>query len=167
MRPVSHPTSPDEGLGDLALPAPRTEHLASALGIPTPEFIGIFGLGWTELDSSRPTDERGHLDTLTAWCISGTPAQLMMRVTRDGAELAIPKGHWSSHQLELVAASNVLVPTIEIFDSSTTLLVAELLKKRRSTFRYCRYCRTLTPPEGRASSDSCFGCESQVHHVIY
>jgi len=45
-------------------------------------------------------------------------------------------------------------------------MVGELLKRRRSGFRYCRYCRQVTPPELR-DGDSCMGCASRWEGVVY
>jgi hypothetical protein len=46
-------------------------------------------------------------------------------------------------------------------------LVEKLLQSRRRTFRYCRYCRRVTPPEERLAEHVCFGCGSTWQGVVH
>ena len=54
----------------------------------------------------------------------------------------------------------------ELLDAARPV-IAEALRRRRAQFRYCRYCRRLTPPEERLESDVCYGCGSDWRGVVY
>lgn len=133
-------------------------------------FVEIFGAGWREVVTVHDydTDPSGKIDDLFGpWYVSGDPAQLMMRVTGADVELATPRGRWLGWQLALVPGETVTLPRVDWSAPRTAETVRRLLRKRRSSFTYCRYCRSLTPPELRFERDICNQCASRWLKVVF
>jgi hypothetical protein len=152
----------------------RTEaELAARVMLATDEFIELFGTGWRRSaphDYDYDADPSGGLSGLSEpWYVAGEPPQLMLRPHSDALDLAIPHGRWTrgTHGLAYEPDSQ---RTIWLRDWNSTVVsdvVAYLLKRRRRTFRYCRYCKRQTPPELRAEIDVCMGCAGSVLGVVY
>lgn len=99
-------------------------------------------------------DPSGEGSLIGAWYIAGDPFQLMLRLRlrRDveAVELARPKGSWAGHTLVWRPdTDSELVPLKDGWQDAAGKVVKALLRRRRSTFRYCCYCRELTAPEHR------------------
>ena len=45
--------------------------------------------------------------------------------------------------------------------------VSTVVASRRRSFRMCRYCRDLVPPEHRFAHDVCHGCATRWSGVVY
>ena len=155
------------------LPSPD-EMFAQHLGVTFEEFIEVFGLGWQEVAVPPhflldPMDFDGLVDDdHGTWHITGEPPQLMMRVAGRGIEVAVPRGEWRSpNALVLVPVNIAALADTCVLDASTPHVLNELLRKRRSTFRYCRYCRSLTPPEMREARNVCYPCAEMLHPRVY
>ncbi|GAA2147107.1 hypothetical protein GCM10009844_24000 [Nocardioides koreensis] len=151
----------------------RTGELAEILGMPARDFAELFGAGWTENDGpvwhdydSDPSGGGGL--PVTPWMIAGDPPQLMIRVFHHGVFLAQPEGEWrhGSHGLEYRPGLQRYLPSDE-FGTRGPEMIGELLRRRRRTFRYCRFCRGLTPPELRIDKDVCMGCGTEWYGVVY
>jgi hypothetical protein len=152
----------------------RTEaELAARVMLATDEFIELFGTGWRRSaphDYDYDADPSGGLSGPSEpWYVAGEPPQLMLRPHSDALDLAIPHGRWTrgTHGLAYEPDSQ---RTIWLRDWNSTVVsdvVAYLLKRRRRTFRYCRYCKRQTPPELRAEIDVCMGCAGSVLGVVY
>lgn len=149
-----------------------TRTLAEQLDLPIVDFIGVFGSGWQEVPNpghDYDADPAGKGDLLGEWSIAGEPFQLMLRILRDSAcvEVARPRGIRSgSHAVWLPDASEVIPGGPRLLESAAPVIDA-LVRKRRQAFRYCSYCRRITAPEDRFSSDLCYGCASTWHGVVY
>lgn len=89
--------------------------------------------------------------------------------TEDMADtLAVPAGSWAggTHDLVYQPAHQSYVSQFEVETPEVEQLVRSLLRRRRSGFRYCCYCRSPTPPELRVG-DSCMGCASAWEGVVF
>lgn len=161
-----------DGPADSALSEDTTEHLAATLGITVDDFVEAFGAGWhllptTGHDYDADPSDLGNI--FGDWYVAGEPFQITLRPRDEGAELGIPVGqwsnshtvHWQSHDRRTVYGHGT-----QILDAAP-LVVADMLKRRRSKFRYCRYCRRFTAPEERLSADVCYGCGTQWQGIIY
>lgn len=151
----------------------HTADLAAVLGLSAAEFARTFGADWRGSPGPTPhdfdADPSGALGAdVTPWHVGGDPAQLMMRVFAHGVFLALPEGTWAggTHDLRYWPGRQQYIPRDEIATAETETAVRDLLRRRRSTFRYCRYCRQPTPPELQ-TGDSCMGCASAWENVVY
>ncbi|GAB2855024.1 hypothetical protein GCM10027026_00810 [Myroides odoratimimus subsp. xuanwuensis] len=162
----------DDDAGPMPPDPSITERLAQTLAVPVVDFVDAFGAGWLPLP-----DEGANSDALPEewgsafgpWHVSGEPYQLTLRTLDDGVELGVPVGSWGgSHGLRWESSDRRTVNGMgpEFVDAARPVIAA-LLKRRRARFRYCRYCRRLTPPEERLEVDVCYGCGSTWRGVIY
>lgn len=71
------------------------------------------------------------------------------------------------HELVIMPGEVIALPRFLWSESSTGMVIRELLRKRRSSFAYCRFCRPLTPPEYRWELDVGMGCAARWRGVIY
>ena len=159
--------------GELFGSSSSHEELATAFSLDVREFVELFGAGWRE--SSEPphghdADPAGGMPSLfRPWYMAGNPPQIMLRPHDQAFDLAVPDGRWTqgTHGLAYEPGSTRTVSFSEWDRSQTVAMIAGLLKKRRSTFRYCRYCRNLTPPELRTERDVCMGCAGVWQGVVF
>ena len=87
---------------------------------------------------------------VTPWMIAGEPPQLMIRVFDHGVFVAEPEGQWQGTRgLEYHPGMQRYLARDE-FAARGQETVAEMLKRRLRTLRYCRFCRHPTPPELRS-----------------
>jgi hypothetical protein len=151
--------------GSQLFPDPAvTERLAHEVGLPLTEFVEIFGGSWRvaeEGGTDFDADPSGSGNLFGPWYLTGEPVQLMLRPSGREVELAVPVGRggggvWG--RVWLPAAQRTWLPAGEQLLRTARAVVADFLRRRRSSFRYCRYCRVLTPPEDRLESDVCYGC---------
>lgn len=158
-----------------AVTARSTELLARELGLPTLEFVEVFGAGWQQLPE-QPLDGEAALASHAAgrdelsgpWHVAGEPYQVALRPQHDGVELGMPVGqwvgagtlHWQIGERQHVAGGPDLAEAAQA-------AIAELLRARRRTFRYCRYCREQTAPEQLLNPDTCYGCGTEWLGVAY
>jgi hypothetical protein len=151
----------------------RTAELASVLGLSALAFARLFGTGWgeppghvTQDFDSEPPD--GLKPEATPWFLSGESPQLMIRVFDHGVFLARPEGSSSAgtHDLVYRPADGRNFGLHELGAPEAKEHVRDLLRRRRSTFRYCRYCRRVTPAELRIG-DSCMECATAWEGIVY
>src|SRR4051794_4898046 len=155
------------------LPDPSiAEMLAEGLDLTVEQFVEVFGSGWRPLPDVRTnldSDPEGWGNVLGPWYVTGKPFQLTLRPQPGLVELGVPVGkwagshglYWESHDRREVRGSG-----LELLERAQPV-VADLLKRRRSKFRYCRYCLTLVPPEERLEPTVCYGCATTWRGVIY
>ncbi|WP_435771420.1 hypothetical protein [Nocardioides sp. SYSU DS0651] len=150
----------------------ESEHLADVLGISTAEFVELFGAMWrrspTEPWHDYDSDPSGGEDCLTTpWHIAGDPVQLMLRVFHHGVFIGLPTAvRRGVHELDYHAREQQYLRVDEL-EQLAPAVVKRVLTARRRSFRYCRYCREATAPEHRFSDDTCQGCASTWHGVVY
>lgn len=154
-------------------PRYATAELAERLEMPLLEFAELFGAGWVENEGpvrhdydSDPSGGDGM--PVTPWMIAGEPPQLMIRVFHHGVFVAEPEGQWrhGSHGLEYHPGMQRYLARDD-FATRGQETVAEMLKRRQRTFRYCRFCRHPTPPELRFEKEVCMGCATEWYGVVY
>lgn len=133
--------------------------LAAAGGFSEEEFGELFGFGWQLVEPSAESAPAVYL-----W---GNPAQLGAQITDGRLHLGQPRGSWPGPgelHMELVEPTVVdgsqPRPMIESF-------VADLLRRRRRTFTWCRYCGDPVAPEQRLERNVCHGCGTSVLGVVY
>jgi hypothetical protein len=152
-----------------------TERLAHAVGLPLTEFVEIFGASWTLAGESGidfDADPSGSGNLFGPWYLAGQPVQLMLRPSGREVELAVPVARSGYGRVGWMhvwhpAAQWTMLPAGPQLLRTAPAVVADFLKRRRASFRYCRYCRVLTPPEDRLESDVCYGCGSAWRDVVY
>ena len=151
----------------------RTADLAAVLGVSPTTFARVFGAGWRVAPGPPPhdfdSDPSGGLEAqATPWHLGGAPAQLMVRVFGHGVFLAMPDGSFAggTHDLRYWPLDQRYIAREEIETAETETAVRDLLRRRRASFRYCRYCRRPTPPE-LLTGDSCMGCAFAWDGVVY
>ncbi|HKG49574.1 MAG TPA: hypothetical protein VKB14_03990 [Actinomycetales bacterium] len=155
-------------------PAPVDAELAAWFGVDLQQFIEVFGCGWRALDDEPhdwDADPTGGEEALFGpWYLSGEPPQLMFRRLDDDAyELAPPKGVWAggTHGLTYRAVDRRSLPRRDFARAHPDRVIKDILRRRRSQFRYCRYCRALTPPELLTGAAECMSCAATYHGVVF
>lgn len=141
-------------------------YLAQRLGMQLDEFVELFGAGWREAEPFRHQLLSG--DDWGEWYVAADPPQIMLALTADDrVRLARPRGVWQGvAELSLQPVDERTVPRgLEATDEVRSI-VADLLRRRRSTFRYCRYCRDLTPPE-YWEEGACMSCSERWLGVVH
>ncbi len=77
---------------------PSIEHeLADQLGLDVTAFVETFGAGWSEAEVMHDFDadpSGGWESPFGPWYVAGRPAQLMLRVSHETIDLAVPHGEW-------------------------------------------------------------------------
>jgi hypothetical protein len=155
--------------GSFADPRDYTSDLAEQCELPVDMFVETFGAGWQpmlDLPVDYDADPEGMGNIFGPWSVAGEPFQICLRPTDGGVELGMPAGRWLGHDLTWQVHRRESIPTLDGLEAAKAA-VARILKSRRSTFHYCRYCRTLTPPENRLATDVCYGCASVWQGVVY
>lgn len=143
------------------------KELAQALGWSPNDLVEALGGGWRRHRLQFDDDELAFLD----WYVAGDPVQLMLVLdgVRGRVGLAAPEGRWSG------PGRLVHVPRdgeVTWFEGATLAEqapahVAALQRRRRRTFRWCRSCRRLTPPEERMDVDQCMSCSSRWDGTVF
>ncbi len=134
--------------------------LARQLGMAVRRFVELFGADWRPVD---PYD--GQHDRDETWYIAGDPPQLMLAVIAGGVILARPRGRWDGvADLRWEPIDERALPHGAEDEAPT--VVADLLRRRRSAFRYCPYCRDLTGPESWTEG-ACMGCAAKWLGVVF
>lgn len=151
-------------------PREAAAYLAEQCGLPVQAFVETFGAGWQPMPvqlHDYDADPEGVGEILGLWSVAGEPFQICLRPVEGGVELGMPVGHWVGHEMSWQVRRRELVAEEAVDGRAASEAVARLLKARRSTFHYCRYCRVLTPPELRLDVDTCYGCASTWQGVVY
>jgi hypothetical protein len=148
------------------------EHLAASFGASVQDFVEVFGGGWRRLDDgfhdfdADPTG--GEESWAGPWHVSGEPPQLMLRLVDDRSyELALVRGQWLGHRLVLRPHEEQFMRLEDWRTGPVAIVIEALLKRRRRSFRYCRCCRSLTPPEFLFDKDACMGCAVTYFGVVF
>jgi hypothetical protein len=151
------------------------DYLAATLGMPREMFLAVFGAGWSRLEQLHNYDEDPDPDMLgpfPPWYIAGEPSQLMLRIAPplgwDEFQLAMPRGSWLGvHTLVIRPHETRSMALSAAGSDGTKALVGELLRRRRASFSYCRFCRRLTPPESRIDRYTCMVCAARWLDVVF
>lgn len=133
------------GRGDGATPQTPDAMLAAAGGFSDAEFLDVFGFGWRP-GRSLEEDELFAAEVF----VRGSPVQLAAAVGKDG-KLGVgrPSGRWNGpgsleYTVDDAVALDGGMPR-QVIESH----VSDLLRRRRRTFSWCRYCGSPLAPENR------------------
>lgn len=137
--------------------------LADACGLSQEAFDDVLGTGWQRW---RGSWEPAFDPELFLW---GQPAQLAAELYVDGTvRIGRPAGRWPRPgDLVMEAADAVTIDPATVTGSMFESLVKDLVRRRRRSFGWCRYCGGLFPPEHRLERDVCHGCGTEVFGVVY
>lgn len=136
-----------------------TVSLAELLGLPLEQTVEALGAGWERCVVRGNGEDR-------TWFAAGEPVQVLVGVDAEQVLVACPveqpdggpggrPGTFAVHVLDSRPWWDA--------DLATWLrrTVVDAQRRRRRSFRYCRYCRLLVPPEGRHSQDVCRRCAAR------
>ena len=136
-----------------------TAEVASVLGLDVATLVALVGGPWSRVPhpSENLLSDASHDD----WWMAGDPVQLMLtRESSGDVLLAVPRARWQGWDCAYEPGRTLRL-YLDSDPAAVQRAVAEALRLRRSTFRYCRYCRGLTPPEYRDEPDVCMGCSER------
>ena len=136
-------------------PTADGRELAGLLAVEYSDVVRALGTGWRR---EAPADEREHVQ----WFVSGEPAQIAVGVHGPRFVLARPLTRWAE-PVELQPADRREFGREDLlFCPDVVAEAAEAIAaRRRRSFRWCRTCRRVQPPEwfvGAASA--CRQCAS-------
>jgi hypothetical protein len=151
------------GRGDTATPETPDSRLAAAGGFSDEEFCDLFGLGWQRVEEPRQ-DELFAAETFL-W---GDPVQLAAEIGEDGRlRLGTPSGSWGGPAGLDFHVADAVPLDVSMPQPMIESLVRDLLRRRRRTFSWCRYCGKPLAPEDRMKRDVCYGCGTSVLGYVY
>ena len=151
-------------------PASIEHELADQLGLDVTAFVETFDAGWCEAEVMHDFDadpSGGWESPFGPWYVAGRPAQLMLRVSHETIDLAVPHGEWYGVASLTLRPGHVVSLTRPASSAACAAVIEDLLGERRSSLFFCRYCRSLTPPEYQHDPDVCMGCASQWLGIVY
>ncbi|MGY1620193.1 hypothetical protein ACI797_25925 [Geodermatophilus sp. SYSU D00691] len=139
-------------------PTADEQALAEALGVRYPDVLRALGTGWRR--ASIATDG-------AEWFVSGEPAQVAVGVTGPWFVLARPLTRWGSGVDLQPADQRQFGRDDLLYDSEIVAAGAdEIASRRRRSFRWCRSCRRVHPPEWFVGTERvCQDCEAAYEHV--
>lgn len=137
-------------------PTADEQELAELLGVRHLDVVRGLGTGWRR---EIPVDEQDGVH----WFVSGEPAQVAVGVQGPWFVLARPLTRWGEDRLDLQPADRREFGRDDLLHFPG--LVAEaadaIASHRRRSFRWCRCCRQVRPPEWFVgASRVCERCES-------
>lgn len=140
-------------------PTADEQELAELLGVGYLDVVRGLGTGWRQEDPFGATDG-------VRWFVSGEPAQVAVGVHGPTFVLARPLTRWDEGGLDLQPADRREFSRDDLLHFPE--LVAEaadaIASRRRRSFRWCRCCRRVRPPEWFVgASRVCERCEWVVH----
>ena len=137
-------------------PTADEQELADLLGVRYAEVVRALGTGWR-----REFEDRDGV----RWFVSGEPAQVAVGVHGPRFVLARPLTRWDEGGLDLQPADRREFGRDDLLHFSE--VVAEeadaIASRRRRSFRWCRMCRRVHPPEWFVGTERvCQECESAL-----
>ena len=110
--------------------------------------------------------------TRTRDCIQidwGDEAGIVVLVTPEAMELRLPTVEWACGSYGPRATSKLWrrVEWQRLDPSKLPELLKAAKTARKRQYRTCQYCGERFPPEHRADRDTCHGCASREHGVVY
>lgn len=94
----------------------------------------------------------------------------MIGVGHTDVRVAKPLFHWELPDRTFLEPEEILAVHDRYTTQSGALLreaIEESERRRRASFRYCRYCRRLVAPEYLFAAATCQGCASRYHGALY
>jgi hypothetical protein len=122
-------------------PTADEQELTRLLGVEFSDVVRALGAGWRR---ESPPDEREHVQ----WFVSGEPAQVAIGVAGPRFVLARPLTRWAQ-RLELQPADRREFGRADLLFCADVVAeaVEAVAARRRRSFRWCRTCRQVQPPE--------------------
>lgn len=143
------------------VPSPEVTALARAGGFAAREFVELFGAEW------RVPGGLVSYDSSVLVYVLGHPWQLAAVVDEQGLSLAKPQLRWDSiveQYLEVIDR----VPIDGTMPSAELVEIAQrLMRSRRRSFSWCRYCARQIPPELRVDRNTCDSCGSIWYGYVH
>jgi hypothetical protein len=136
-------------------PTADEQELTGLLGVEFSDVVRALGAGWRR---EGPRDEREQVQ----WFVSGEPAQVAIGVAGPRFVLARPLTRWEQ-RLELQPADRREFSREDLlFCADVVAEAAEAIAaRRRRSFRWCRTCRRVQPPEWfLGAAHACRQCAS-------
>ena len=135
------------------------EHaLADQLGVRYADVVRALGSGW------RRESAHGEEDGVE-WFISGEPAQVAIGVAGPWFVLARPLTRRGEERLDLQPADRQQFGREDLlhFPEMVAMAADEIASRRRRSFRWCRSCRRVHPPECFVGTERvCLDCEAAI-----
>jgi hypothetical protein len=137
-------------------PTADEQALAELLGVRYADVVRALGTGWR-----REFEDRGGVQ----WFVSGEPAQVAVGVHGPTFVLARPLTRWDEGGLDLQPADRREFGRDDLLHFPEVVAEAadEIASRRRRSFRWCRMCRRVHPPEWFVGTERvCQECESAL-----
>jgi hypothetical protein len=141
-------------------PTADEQALADLLGVRYADVLRALGSGWRR--EGLPAEADG-----VEWFVSGEPAQVALGVSGSWFVLARPLTRWGEDRLDLAAADRQQFGREDLlhFPEMVAMAADEIASRRRRSFRWCRSCRRVHPPEWFVGTERvCQDCEAQFEH---
>jgi hypothetical protein len=141
-------------------PTADERQLADLLGVRYADVFRALGTGW------RREAAPGEGDVVE-WFVSGEPAQVAIGVTGPWFLLARPLTRWGDGRLDLQPADRQQFGREDLlhFPELVAAAADEIASRRRRSFRWCRSCRRVHPPEWFVGTERvCQDCEAVFEH---
>jgi hypothetical protein len=135
-------------------PTADEQALADLLGVPHADVVRAMGSGWRRENAA---------DDEMQWFVSGEPAQVAVGVAGPWFVLARPLTRWGEDRLELQPADRQHFGRDDLLHFPEVVAAAadEIASRRRRSFRWCRSCRRVHPPEWFVGTERvCQDCEA-------
>ena len=139
-------------------PTADEQELADLLGVRYADVVRALGTGW------RQEDPLGAGNGVR-WFVSGEPAQVAVGVHGATFVLARPLTRWDEGGLDLQPADRREFGRHDLLHAPEVVAEAadEIASRRRRSFRWCRCCRRVRPPEWFVGAERiCQECESAL-----
>jgi hypothetical protein len=140
-------------------PTADEQALADLLGVRYADVFRALGTGWRR---------EGIAEDGVEWFVSGQPAQVAIGVAGPWFVLARPLTRWGESRLDLQPADQQQFGREDLlhFPELVAAAADEIASRRRRSFRWCRSCRRVSPPEWFVGTERvCQDCEAAFEHL--
>jgi hypothetical protein len=137
-------------------PTADEQAMADLLGVRYVDVVRAMGTGWRRESAACEGDG-------IEWFVSGEPAQVAVGVAGPWFVLARPLTRWGEGRLELQPADRQPFGRDDLlhFPEMVAAAADEIASRRRRSFRWCRNCRRVHPPEWFIGTERvCQDCEA-------
>lgn len=123
-------------------PTADEQELADLLGVRHADVVRALGTGWRQEDPFEAANG-------VRWFVSGEPVQVAVGVQGPSFVLARPLTRWEEGGLDLQPADRREFSRDDLlhFPGLVAEAADEIASRRRRSFRWCRCCRQVRPPE--------------------
>jgi hypothetical protein len=136
------------------------DELAHAGDFAPREIVELFGAEW-HLPAGPVRHEQPVAHVL------GDPWQLAAVITEDGLSLGKPRAQWEGVAAKVLNVAEQVPIDGSMPTADLRQIAQRLLRSRRRSFTWCRYCARLITPEDCSGQNTCHGCASIWYGVVY